>query len=101
MVRVLMIQNCSVWRPLVGPVVDWPLALMDYRSVSVEDVHPTDLWKGEYELRGQTVSITHNPAQQWWYLGEHQTDEITVIKIWDSSKSASTKCTSHISPDTD
>ncbi len=68
---------------------------MDYRSLSVEDVHPTDLWKGEYEFRGQTVSITHSPTQQWWYLGEHQTDEITVIKIWDSDESASTKCTSH------
>ncbi|KAI0182487.1 hypothetical protein EV127DRAFT_488048 [Xylaria flabelliformis] len=78
------IQMINVWRPLNGPVVDWPLAQMDFTTLDTRNVHPCDLWRGEYEDRGQTVTIEHSPNQKWWYLGGHRSDEVTLLKIWDS-----------------
>ncbi|RWA08683.1 hypothetical protein EKO27_g6418 [Xylaria grammica] len=78
------IQMINVWRPLNGPVVDWPLAQMDYATLDAENVHPCDLWRGQYEERGQTVTIEHNANQKWWYLEGHRPDEVTLLKIWDS-----------------
>ncbi|KAF2973010.1 hypothetical protein GQX73_g497 [Xylaria multiplex] len=77
-------QMINVWRPLNGPVVDWPLAQMDFTTLDAESVHPCDLWRGQYEERGQTVTIEHHPKQKWWYLGSHCPDEVTLLKIWDS-----------------
>ncbi len=59
---------------------------MDYRSVSSMNIHPCDLWKHEYEERGQTVCFSHAEGQKWYYLGGHRTDEITMIKIWDNNE---------------
>ncbi|KAK5637664.1 hypothetical protein RRF57_013379 [Xylaria bambusicola] len=77
-------QIFSVWRPLNGPVVDWPLAQMDFTTLDAAHVHPCDLWRGKYEERGQTVTIEHHPNQKWWYLEGHRSDEVTLLKIWDS-----------------
>jgi hypothetical protein len=65
-------------------VVDWPLAQMDFATLSQSHVHPCDLWRGAFEERGQTVTIENAPGQRWWYLGGHRTDEVTMLKIWDS-----------------
>lgn len=84
------VQMLNVWRPLTDPVEDWPLAVMDTRTLSRSNIHATDLWRGEYELRGQTVSISHSTSQRWWYLGGHRPDEVTMIKIWDTDTSPAT-----------
>lgn len=80
------VQLINVWRPLNGPVQDWPLATMDYQTVNTSDMHTCDLLRGDAEKRGQTVTFTHDPAQKWYYLDQQRTDEVTVIKIWDNSK---------------
>lgn len=33
----------NVWRPILGPVMQWPLVLLDARTCSQEDVHPSIL----------------------------------------------------------
>lgn len=81
----------SVWRPLNGPVEDWPLAVMDGTSLKEENVHATSLFKSQYELQGQTVSISHHPAQRWYYLGHQKSEEVTFIKIWDSQEDVPAK----------
>ncbi|KAI1322276.1 hypothetical protein F5Y16DRAFT_387102 [Xylariaceae sp. FL0255] len=78
------VQMINVWKPLNGPVVDWPLAQMDYTTLNLGHVHPVDLLRGNNEHRGQTVAIAHHPDQKWWYLDHHRSDEVTMIKIWDS-----------------
>ena len=68
-------------------MVDWPLAQMDFLSLDPDHVHPCDLWRGGgggFEERGQTVTIEHSTGQRWWYLGGHKTNEVTLLKIWDS-----------------
>jgi hypothetical protein len=64
--------------------VDWPLAMMDFQTLDQADMHPCDLWRNQFEERGQTVTFTHNPDQHWYYLDKHRVDEVSIIKIWDS-----------------
>lgn len=89
------VQIINVWRPLRGPVQEWPLAMMDSRSLTEPNVHPTNIFKYQYELQGQTVSITHSPDQRWYYLDQQQTNEVTFIKIWDNQDNAIAKLCAH------
>ncbi|KAI0107202.1 hypothetical protein GGR51DRAFT_571132 [Nemania sp. FL0031] len=88
-------QIINVWRPLRGPVQEWPLATMDSRSLKELNIHPTNIFKYQYELQGQTVSITHSPDQRWYYLDQQQTNEVTFIKIWDNQDNATAKLCAH------
>lgn len=73
-----------MWRPLNGPVNDWPLALMDAGTLLAADCHPTTLWRHDFEFRGSTMFITHNDTQKWYFLDQQNTSEVTIIKIWDN-----------------
>ena len=80
----------SVWRPLRGPVEDWPLAMMDYRTAG-PNIFPCSLYRHQYEDRGQTVTVCYGQEQKWFYLDRHETNEVTLIKIWDSLESVKAK----------
>jgi hypothetical protein len=58
--------------------------MMDFQTLTPSDIHPCDLWRHQFEERGQTVTYTHNEKQKWYYLDKHAVDEFTMIKIWDS-----------------
>ncbi|KAI4908870.1 hypothetical protein J4E90_008607 [Alternaria incomplexa] len=81
----------SVWRPINGPVQDWPLATMDGKSLREENLHATDLWKNRWEELGSTYNISHGEGQKWYYLGEQRTDEALLIKIYDSKADVAAK----------
>ncbi|KAL5364133.1 hypothetical protein BJX96DRAFT_168046 [Aspergillus floccosus] len=89
--RVVMIKD-SIWRPLRGPVVDWPLATMDYRSCDTGLIYPTDLLDKTDDFRGQTVTFSYDEKQKWYYLDGHRTEEVTLIKIWDNKEDVDAKC---------
>ena len=86
------VQILNVWRPLRGPVTEWPLTQMDFTSLQPGDVHPCNLWRGAWEDRGQTVTFTHAAGQRWFYLDAHHTDEVTLLKIWDSREGVAACC---------
>lgn len=67
---------------------------MDYQSAHANDMHACDLLKGSNEERGQTATFTHSEKQKWYYLDHQETAEVTVIKIWDSSRQHVSKCES-------
>ena len=58
---------------------------MDCSSLSPENAHACDLWRGEFEERGQTMTFEYGDEQKWYYLKEHRVDEVTLVKIWDSA----------------
>ncbi len=80
----------NLWRPIVGPVYDNPLAVCDAHSVSAEDLVPTDIHHfGEDDLTqprhsGQIYSLRHNPAHRWFYASEMRPDELLLLKCYDS-----------------
>jgi hypothetical protein len=72
----------NVWRPIVGPLQQFPLALGDAASLRVEDILATDLI---YPDRiGEIYSIAYNPSQRWFYFPEMSRNEVVLPKTFDS-----------------
>jgi hypothetical protein len=77
------VQVINLWRPIRGPVLDAPLAVADARSVSPEDLVPSDLI---YPNRtGEIYYVRHNPAHRWFFLPAMQPDEVLLLKCFDSA----------------
>ena len=72
----------NLWRPIKAPVLDAPLAICDARSVAPQDLVASDLVFRD--RRGETYNVVHNPAQRWFYAPEMRTDEVLLLKCFDS-----------------
>lgn len=83
----------NVWRPLRGPVLDAPLALCDARSFSDDDLVPTGLVHADRV--GETYSVVHRPAHLWYYLSGMQSDEVVLIKGYDSATDGRARLSFH------
>ena len=80
----------NLWRPIIGPILDTPLALCDAGSVANGDLVPTDIHHfGEDDLElprhtGHIYSLRHNPGHRWFFASEMQPDEVLLLKCYDS-----------------
>ncbi len=80
----------NLWRPIIGPIVDTPLAVCDARSVANGDLIPTDIHHfGDDDLKlprhtGHIYSLRHNPGHRWFYASDMQPDEVLLLKCYDS-----------------
>jgi len=80
----------NLWRSIVGPVFDNPLAVCEARSVAPGDLVATDIHHfGEDDLAtprhsGQIYSVRHNPAHRWFYVSAMRPDEFLLLKGYDS-----------------
>ncbi|KAL6713620.1 hypothetical protein ACLMJK_009085 [Lecanora helva] len=84
----LMTSN-SVWRPLFGPLQDWPLALCDYSSIDPwRDLEPSD--NIYTHLITETYNVYYHPQHRWYFLGDMQPEELLIFKSYDSSASNGT-----------
>lgn len=80
-------QWINIWKPLKGPMNDWPLAVCDASSVnSVRDVMASDLVYPDHVA--ENVLLCHSPEQKWFYLSNHLPSEAIIFKQTDSSSSA-------------
>ncbi|KXT00841.1 hypothetical protein AC578_982 [Pseudocercospora eumusae] len=79
-------QWVNVWKPLRGPVNDWPLCFCDPATIDVQDMETTDMVYPDYFT--ENLSLRFNSAQKWYYLSDHQPDEIIIFKQSDSDPSA-------------
>ncbi len=79
-------QVINVWRPLgSNPIKERPLTICDYRSLDVEkDVHLLDVRGSLNALTAYTVSPNAQNSHRWCYLSEMRSDELFLIKIYDS-----------------
>lgn len=74
----------NVWKPIVGPVQQTPLAVCDARSIAPEDWIPTDL---RYRDRtGEVYSLAFSPAHRWLYFSAQRADEALLLKCYDSAE---------------
>ena len=91
----------NVWRPIVGPVQDIPLAVCDARSILAEDFIETDIHHfGEDDLEhprhtGMIYSVRHNPRHRWYYVSDMEVDEVLLLKNWDSLDDGRARFTPH------
>lgn len=80
----------NLWRPIVGPIQDNPLAVCHAGSVAAEDLIDTDIYHfGEDDLhtprhRGQIYSVRYNPEHRWFYLSDMMPAEFLLLKNYDS-----------------
>jgi hypothetical protein len=91
----------NLWRPIVGPVLDNPLALCDARSVRARDLVATDIFHfGDDDLEvprhsGQIYSVRHNAGHRWFYVSEMWPDEVLLLKCYDSRADGRARFTPH------
>jgi hypothetical protein len=83
----------NAWRPIRGPVEDSPLALCDARSIAPEHLVPTDL---VYRDRvGETYALAADPGHRWYYFPRMTTDEVVLIKCYDSAEDGRARFAAH------
>ncbi|KAK3385798.1 hypothetical protein B0H63DRAFT_394144, partial [Podospora didyma] len=86
----------SVWRPLVRPLEDYPLAYCDWQTVDVaRDYKPADLIFPHYI--GEQYLVTHHPDHRWHFLSRQLSDEFTLLKCWDNRQDGAAH-TSFVNP---
>ncbi|EFX02954.1 hypothetical protein CMQ_2883 [Grosmannia clavigera kw1407] len=72
-----------VWKPLRGPVSDFPLAVCDYRTVQDDDRVPCDIIFPDY--LGETYNFWPNPQHRFYYIDGQQSNEAWLVKCFDSA----------------
>lgn len=83
----------NVWRPLIEPVLDAPLALCDARSVMAQDLVAAEI---RYpERSGEIYVLKHSPLHRWHYFSGMTTREVLVFKQYDSQASGVSRFTPH------
>ncbi|KAK9327228.1 hypothetical protein V1520DRAFT_365600 [Lipomyces starkeyi] len=75
-------QIINYWKPLTGPVEEFPLALGDAHDMSEGDIVSVE--HRYRERTGATGAVKHNPNQKYYYLSGMNTDEEVFIKCYDS-----------------
>lgn len=76
------VQIINIWRPIRGPLQDSPLAVCDAQTVAPEQLIASDL---VYPNRvGETYSVCYDPAHRWFYFPDMRTDEVLLLKCYDS-----------------
>ena len=80
--------NCSefidsIWKPLKGPLNDWPLTFCDASTVQKHaDLEAADLLYPD--LVTENFQIYHRPGHKWYYLSNQLPSELVVFKQADS-----------------
>ena len=90
----------SLWRAFSPPPQDWPLALLDFRTVGDEEGKPNlllfvdalpdpddvpDIEDPDAEPAGSI--FTHRPGHRWWYFPDMHAGEALLFKLHDSDHS--------------
>lgn len=83
----------NVWRPIGAPVHNWPLALCDARTISPDDLIPSDLVYPDKV--GETYAFAANAQHRWTYFPELTPEEVLLLKIYDSRADGRARLTAH------
>jgi hypothetical protein len=76
-------------------VLTWPLAMCDARTIDLNDLIPQALVYPDKV--GETYGFSPNPAHRWLYYPALQTDEVLLLKIFDSNTDGTARLTAHTS----
>lgn len=80
----------SVWRPLLNPVENYPLAVCDGSSVPEDKLLAVDHVRKHYV--GEGLYPLADPQYRWYYLNQQTKDEVILIKTFDSKEGVAAKC---------
>ncbi|KAI1313742.1 putative CmcJ-like methyltransferase [Xylaria venustula] len=73
----------NVWRPLIGPNDDWPLAVCDYSTIRASDIVQADVLHADRITENQLL----HPSDQhrWYYVENQQQNDLIVFRNSDST----------------
>lgn len=78
-------MNSSVWRPLFGPLEDFPLTYCDRNTVNIErDYLAADLIFPHYI--GEQYVVKHHPDHRWYFLSNQTPNKFTLLKCYDNKE---------------
>jgi hypothetical protein len=78
----------NIWRPIRGPVQSTPLAVCDSRSIAQMDLVPID-------LKHEVYMVRFSPSHRWFYFPDMETNEVLLIKGFDSMEDGRARFTAH------
>jgi hypothetical protein len=78
----------NIWRPIRGPVQSTPLAVCDSRSIAQMDLVPID-------LKHEVYMVRFSPNHRWFYFPDMETNEVLLIKGFDSMEDGRARFTAH------
>ena len=88
--RVLQV---NLWRPIRGPLRDFPLAICDASSIGRDQLVPVDLiYPGR---RGEIYYLAYDSTQRWYYAPDMQVHEAWLIKNYDSAATCTARFAAH------
>jgi hypothetical protein len=77
-IRKHRIQCVNMWKPLKGPVKDWPLALCNPSSIDVQSgLEPCDLVYPDYVVENRQLYFSK--GQEWWWCRDQREDEAWIF----------------------
>lgn len=77
------IQYITIWKPLRGPLHDYPLALCDKQSIdAAKDLEPQDIVDRDEVL--ENVHVYHRKQHAWCYLGGQKDTELLIFRQADT-----------------
>ncbi|KAF2022376.1 hypothetical protein BU24DRAFT_471539 [Aaosphaeria arxii CBS 175.79] len=89
------VRIINVWRPVLHPVQDWPLAICDGTTVSKSDFLDVDQVRKDYV--GSSMFMMKNDSMRWHYLSNQRPDEVLLFKQFDSLDNAKARFCPHSS----
>lgn len=85
----------NVWRPMTGPVRNYPLAFCDASSVAPGDLVPVR--RVAKDRIGEIQLALYNPDHRWYYFPAMTVDEILMFKTCDTASDGRAAFTPHTS----
>ena len=85
----------NVWRAIRGPLRDKPLAVCDATSVRPDDLVAADIIYPD--RTGEGYCVTYRESHRWFYAPDMRTDEVLLLKCYDSALDGRTRFLPHTS----
>jgi hypothetical protein len=83
----------NLWRPIRGPLRDFPLAICDASSIDRDQLVAVDLlFPGR---RGEMYYLAYDSSQRWYYAPDMQPHEAWLIKNYDSAVNGTARFAAH------
>jgi len=80
-------QWINFWKPLRGPLNDWPIMLCDASTVDKDrDITAADLIYSDHAA--ENMQVRYRPEYKWYFLSSQTTSEVLVFKQTDSAPDA-------------
>ncbi|KAF2791294.1 hypothetical protein K505DRAFT_249299 [Melanomma pulvis-pyrius CBS 109.77] len=84
------VRLMNLWRPIGGPVENWPLAVCDGSTLPETSLVECERIRREYV--GNTMYLLQTAGIKWYYHSQQSEDDLLIFKTFDSSRDVAANC---------